>query len=361
MSNNSAHITLLAPACFAMLAEPDSPAVSDSTESVNIDTNDAQARETATQCYEHALMNALGQGADTPGELPIAQHRYASDTNTEAPEHCVCAEMVHLQADTSNARLFPQTALDLSSEDVEHLVRSVNDLVGADGLTLSRLDNGNLYFTGMPASYLDTWPAHALASGKVANYLPRHTEAGDWRRLLTEVQMLFHAHPVNEARVAEQKLPINAMWFWGGQKMPAYSPVADTTLYACDEFSCGLAAAMQIECISAMSADQQWTTKSARVVVVELSVYAAWLNGDVVALKKAKQALHEQWIEPAQKAVASGSVTEFVLDGCEGQSIVETPVSPTGGFSSGVQSLSNLFKKVLGRTPKASARKDNSP
>ena len=66
----------------------------------------------------------------------------------------------------------------------------------------------------MPATKHDTWPAHTVANGKIADYLPRDAEAGDWRRLMTEVQMLFHAHSVNIERANQQKLPINAMWFF---------------------------------------------------------------------------------------------------------------------------------------------------
>jgi len=68
-----------------------------------------------------------------------------------------------------------------------------------------------------------------------------------------------------------------------------------------------------------------WSNLAGEVVVVELGVYTAWLRGDYAAFQTAKQALHEDWITPAQQAVANGLCNRFVLDGCEGQAIVEKP------------------------------------
>ena len=41
--------------------------------------------------------------------------------------------------------------------------------------------------------------------------------------LLTEVQMVLHAHPVNEAREARGEPPVNSVWFWGGGRAPTAS------------------------------------------------------------------------------------------------------------------------------------------
>ncbi|HEU4621683.1 MAG TPA: hypothetical protein VFS42_05625 [Burkholderiaceae bacterium] len=43
-----------------------------------------------------------------------------------------------------------------------------------------------------------------------------HDATRAWRRLHTEIQMSWHAHPVNEAREAAGLPTINALWLWGG-------------------------------------------------------------------------------------------------------------------------------------------------
>src|SRR5690606_20775305 len=39
-----------------------------------------------------------------------------------------------------------------------------------------------------------------------------------WRRLLNEIQMAWHEHPVNDARAARGAPPVNALWLYGGAR-----------------------------------------------------------------------------------------------------------------------------------------------
>ncbi len=348
MPTNSAQVTLVAPGCFSELSvsEPElNPAKGDSAR-IAAELNAASVLKTDYSSYEQAVLGSLGQAGVALGDLPVAQHCLLIDAQASSYTDCVCAELVHLQADTSNARLIPHQALDISADDSRRLVESVNGLVEEDGLKLIRKDTGELYFTGMPAMQLDSWPAHSLATGKIANYLPRQSEAGDWRRLLTEVQMLFHDHPVNAERAQRQLLPINAIWFWGGRRLEQYAPTDVDTLVAADAFSHGLASALKIPVRDASAID--WQAIDGKVVIVELGVYDAWLKGDVDALLQAKHTLNTRWIEPAQQAVADGLIQQFVLDGCEGQAIVETQKKRTG-FSL-LSSSRRLFSQLTGST-----------
>jgi len=60
----------------------------------------------------------------------------------------------------------------------------------------------------------------ALAEGlNVEHYLPQGRQARTWRRILNEIQMLWHDHPVNRQRQALRQLPVNALWF-GGRLAP---------------------------------------------------------------------------------------------------------------------------------------------
>ncbi len=314
---------MIAPGCFstpAFISEPEGvPATVESTPEIN----DSSVITNCHQAYEQSLAAALHQPIPKLGELPVAQYRFLFDTDKKAPPNCVCTELIHLQADKDNARLLPMQALNVTDSESDQLIEALNDLIRHDGLEVMRTTNHNFYLSGMPASELDTWPAHAVANGKIADYLPRKAGAGDWRRLMTEVQMLFHAHPVNIARAEARQLAINGMWFWGGSRVSSLSPIDKVDLYTTDAYACGLAKAMNI--VPQSPADFDWSNLQGEVIVVELGVYAAWLGGDHDALQEAKKTLQSQWITPAQQAVATGLCNEFVLDGCEGQAIIEKP------------------------------------
>jgi len=335
-----------------MIPQTESDGSEPPTSSALADLNDAAVRATGTQAYEQALAAALKQAVPDMGALPAALYQFPLDAQTTVPQHCVCAELIHLQADKDNARLVPEAALDISSVESQQLLDSLNQLINADGLEVQRTPAGRCYLTGMPATGLDSWPAHAVANGKIANSLPRQAEAGDWRRFLTEVQMLFHSHPVNEARAERGLLPVNGMWFWGGNQSVQIKPMTDIALVANDVYAKGLSATLNLDVENAASST--WSELEQRyaqnlnineIVIVDQAAYDAWLCGDYAALSIAKKRLHERWITPIQQAVFDGVVAEFVLDGCEGQAIVEHQSNQSTANSVGAGLLEKLSLK----------------
>ena len=140
---------------------------------------------------------------------------------------------------------------------------------------------------------------------------------------MTEVQMLFHSHPVNEQRIARRTLPINAIWFWGGAKPPAEVAKRNATVYADDSFSIGLAAHYHLKRLSLADFNVAELTADATAVIVDLSIYTAWLSGEADAVQRTKDHLNQHSVEPLRQALADGVIDRFVLDGCEGQAIEE--------------------------------------
>lgn len=60
-----------------------------------------------------------------------------------------------------------------------------------------------------------------MLDGHVPNdYLPAGEDAASHRRLVSEIEMALHEHPVNERRVAAGKVPVNSLWLWGGGAAP---------------------------------------------------------------------------------------------------------------------------------------------
>lgn len=55
----------------------------------------------------------------------------------------------------------------------------------------------------------------AAATNDLQSVMPRGSDAPALRRLMTELQMLLHEHPVNESRARRGLPAINAVWLWG--------------------------------------------------------------------------------------------------------------------------------------------------
>ncbi len=58
----------------------------------------------------------------------------------------------------------------------------------------------------------------AMAEMRLSDWWPQEDSLREWRRLLNEIQMVWHEHPVNLARAERGELAINSLWLFGGAK-----------------------------------------------------------------------------------------------------------------------------------------------
>jgi hypothetical protein len=63
---------------------------------------------------------------------------------------------------------------------------------------------------------LQTASPDAATTQNLSDWMPEGERARDYRKLQNETQMLWHEHPVNQARQARGLQPVNAYWMWGG-------------------------------------------------------------------------------------------------------------------------------------------------
>ena len=56
----------------------------------------------------------------------------------------------------------------------------------------------------------------AMAEMRLSDWWPQEDSLREWRRLLNEIQMVWHEHPVNLARAERGEVPINSLWLFGG-------------------------------------------------------------------------------------------------------------------------------------------------
>jgi hypothetical protein len=55
-----------------------------------------------------------------------------------------------------------------------------------------------------------------MAEMRLSDWWPQEDSLREWRRLLNEIQMVWHEHPVNLARAERGEVPINSLWLFGG-------------------------------------------------------------------------------------------------------------------------------------------------
>jgi len=56
----------------------------------------------------------------------------------------------------------------------------------------------------------------------VRGLMPAGEGGRTWTRRLNEVQMMLHEHPINAARAATDRSPIDSLWWWGEGRWPKF-------------------------------------------------------------------------------------------------------------------------------------------
>lgn len=131
------------------------------------------------------------------------------------------ATPVHFIAGLSSVHLDVRGLLQVEAEVRQSLASEFNSLFADSGYSLEALPSSGFLLTSPPIEgVLTSDPARVLGAS-INEALPSASQAPALRRLSAEVEMWLHEHPVNRRRVEQGRLPITALWFWGGGAAPA--------------------------------------------------------------------------------------------------------------------------------------------
>jgi hypothetical protein len=144
----------------------------------------------------HALMQQLGMASE-PGHWFVLEPGHFH----VARDHLVLTDRRQLAIDDATSRA---------------LFDAAHDLFAELGYTLRYGDARHWLLRADAWSELRTCSPDAACGHNIDVWLPRGPGERDWRRLHNEVQMLWHTHPINEAREFHGERRINALWLWGG-------------------------------------------------------------------------------------------------------------------------------------------------
>jgi hypothetical protein len=199
----------------------------------------AEARETAIR----GLFRFAGEAMPTAA---LRHHCHVDD----ASGTWLCADPACVRSEATGARLMACPVEDLSMEEASQLATAMRPLFGDAGVPLA-LDTPSAWCLRLadgapPATF--TPPAAALGIDLI-ECLPDGGAGRTWRKLFNEAQVALHVHPVNRARVASGKLPVNALWFWGRGALPGSVDSGVRVVASTDDAVRGLARLAGAACI----------------------------------------------------------------------------------------------------------------
>ncbi|HET7921878.1 MAG TPA: hypothetical protein VFM15_03905 [Gammaproteobacteria bacterium] len=154
------------------------------------------------------------------GDLPVAALTRLADGGARDGDYWLRADPVQLAADRDDLLMLPLADLQPALAEAQALAASFNALYAADGLRLETTQPARWYLR-TPQAFACVTHAPAHVAGKpVFDFMPSGPDAQGLRQIMNEMQMLLHGHPVNLAREATGRPPINSLWLWGGGRLP---------------------------------------------------------------------------------------------------------------------------------------------
>ena len=160
-------------------------------------------------------------------KLPAAELSYRQLVGTiEKNVFYLCADPVYIQPDLNSAVLLAHEELDLSLDDARELAAAINTHFADENWSLEVLTPHRWLMKLRQAPRLVSSPLARVMGKAVGKDLPQGENSLYWQRIQNEIQMLLFAHPLNEKREAQGKLPVNSLWLWGEGGLPEKSSVA---------------------------------------------------------------------------------------------------------------------------------------
>jgi hypothetical protein len=267
----------------------------------------SRKQRTAVDHFEAALCAAFA--VRPQDDWPVAPLTLRADGEAPGERFWLRADPVYLQAQQGDLVLVHGERLDIATGEAAALVHALNDHFSADGLDFIAPTPTRWYVRLPQPARLCSTPLSLAAGRGVDALLPRGADALAWHRRANEVQMLLHAHPVNEAREARGAPPINSLWFWGGGRLP--DCVATGSVWADDALTRGLALCARVPLASAATDAADWLARAGdgeHLATLEVFSRAERNGWDEAAAR-----FDRAWLDPLLRAVARGGLQALAL------------------------------------------------
>lgn len=252
------------------------------------------------------------------GDCPVAALRRLGESDgadtVDDRTSWLCADPVHLHLAREHMLLSDASGLGITEPEAIELSATINAFLAEAEPALGRLEAATPQRWYLRLSEPTGTRFHGLddvVGRPISHFMPEGDDARHWRRLANEVQVLLHAHPVNQAREADGHPTINSVWFWGAGRLPAEpsTRIAAPAPLVCtdDPIIRGLARAAGVQTQACAGLPSQ----DALVVLDRL--HRAALQLDLDRWRDVLAELERDWFVPLLAMLKSGRLRELRL------------------------------------------------
>jgi len=252
-------------------------------------------RDAITGDPDAALLEAAGAPHGTP-LAPLAARGAGLDTGAA---YVLRADPVALVAGRDDVLLAGRVD-DLAPEEAQALLAVLNPHFATDGLAFHSPRADAWFVTASDHVPVEADPI--AVNEPIHPRLPRGEHGGTWRRWLSEMQMLLHAHPVNAAREAAGRAPVTGIWISGGGIAPREMRLSPLDVHAAagraGDVARGLATLAGLRA-KALPPSLPMAPERDAIFVLPAAIDAA--------------ALARDWLDPAVAALERGALSGVTL------------------------------------------------
>jgi hypothetical protein len=254
-------------------------------------------------------------GVMQQADWPLAALSLLGEKGEPGTGYWLRADPVHLALQRDSFSLSYPVPLRVLPQDTQDLISMLNRHFDVDGLRFHATESGAWYL------HLDTPPEISTtlpvtAAGRDINFcLPQGVGATKWSRLLNEIQMLLHDHPVNQARETIGELAANSIWLSGGGVLPGKLEAGADILFSNHFLARGLAAAADIPGLDLL--------KNADTVFAR-----APMDGVVWVVLDGPEDAEARWFAPTLAALRAGKIKQLTIDFAVRDQMLSVDVRP---------------------------------
>lgn len=264
--------------------------------------------------HEHWLAQRLGLHASQDNSSPPLAGAILRNAGIAAPDgFWFLLQPANFHIARDHLVLTDLRQLALTEQESRTLFDSAAPLFAEAGRMLHYVDAATWLLRADDWQALQTSTPDAACGHNIDIWMPHGAQARDWRRLQNEVQMHWHAHPINEAREMRGLKPANTLWLWGGAVVNTQGGSQTTfdIAYTSGDPHAPFAAAAGA--IHTDSAEAVTASQREHALLLLDDLLAPALAGDWAEWLARFQAADEQWFSPLLEAVRAGRIAQLSM------------------------------------------------
>ena len=257
-------------------------------------------------------------GVTRQQDWPLAPLLAQGENLAADRSYWLCATPVHLETRRNALMLTDPAGLEISAEESAAFAAMLTAHLHDENITLHAPQPRHWYLRCDKPPVMTTSSLDTVTGRDVRTFLPQGADSPRWHRILTEIQMLLHAHPLNDAREARGLVPVNSVWLSSGGVLPPRpgGPAPFAVVHSDDAAVRALAqhGGCRVEARPKLMTPETLTASS-HLFSFELlaPLMQQGGTGDVQAWSNAVTALYRDWFTPLFDAVKARHLSALTL------------------------------------------------